>query len=265
MLSAAGSMLPQNAARAASPSDETKIEEWTFDELMLGREASPLTRILLSDFVPKGKTPLYGTDIRSYIFFVAPNGHISGEHDRVISHATGKEVLLPLFPAAPTHAEEDADVVKLLLASANAAHTVTATGGALTQTALCQACKMVEAHSLIPTALVIHPELLGTLGFVDVPGPDEELDDMVIRAHVQTYYRHGFDEPHYENHPERRLRMLVSDIAPKDTAFVTAQPEYVGVRAVSHDRQVAMGILNDYAVAKIFVTDAKIAATGGSK
>lgn len=220
-------------------------------------DGSPLTAILFTDHIPAGYKPSYEADVRSRAHAVASSWNRAGEKCRVVVYRELKKnqrsVVLPLYPRPETDDLEDLDVVNLLEASANAPHTITATGGAFTQTALTQACRILEAHGIIPSALVIHPELILTLGGFDPLGEDEEYEDLVLKEHVQKYTMGDDEYEQEEHHPARRLKVLTSRNAPRWTAFLTAQPEYVGVRAKAYDGKQAMAILNDYSVIKINV------------
>lgn len=237
-------------------------------------------KLLMVDELPQGALPRYERDVRSVAHVISKRGGVPTEIQE------GEEVVVPTFEIAvnPTvrmseikarrfyivdraqikakeaiQKEEDSNIFNALLGSVNGAHTVTATGGALTLTALNQAFATIESHDLTVAKLVMHAQR-----YADVRNWGKTVyDEATVRevlgsglfGHLWTADIH------------------VSSRMPTTTVLVLAPGEYVGAFPIRQDitvipaddpRKIRLGwviyeevgvvVVNDYAVAKVVVT-----------
>jgi hypothetical protein len=136
-------------------------------------------KLIMVDELPQGALARYERDVRSVAFVISRRGAVADEIQE------GEEILVPTFEIAVNpqvrlseikarrfyivdraqikakeaiQKEEDTNIFNALLTAVNAAHTVTATGGALTLTALNQAFATVEQHDLTVAKIIMHAQ-----------------------------------------------------------------------------------------------------------
>jgi hypothetical protein len=232
------------------------------------------------DELPQGALPRYERDVRSTARVISRRGAVPDEIQE------GEEVLVPTFEIAtnPTirlseikarrfyivdraqikakeaiQKEEDSNIFTALLAAVNAAHTVTATGGALTLTALNQAFATIEAHDLTVAKIVMHAQR-----YADVRNFGKTVYDEATQREVLTSGLFG----HLWT-----ADIHVSSRMPTTTVLLLAPADYVGAFPIRQDitvlpaddpkklrlgwviyEEIGIVVINDYACAKITVT-----------
>jgi hypothetical protein len=237
-------------------------------------------KLLMVDELPQGALPRYERDVRSLAFVISRRGAVPDEIQE------GEEVLVPTFEIAtnPTirmseikarrfyivdraqikakeaiQKEEDTNIFNALLAAVNAAHTVTATGGALTLTALNQAFATIEQHDLTVAKIVMHAQR-----YADVRNFGKTVYDEATQREVLTSGLFG----HLWT-----ADIHVSSRMPTATVLLLAPADYVGAFPIRQDitvlpaddpkklrlgwviyEEIGIVVINDYAVAKVSVT-----------
>jgi hypothetical protein len=155
--------------------------------------------------------------------------------------------------------EEDTNIFTALLASVNPAHTVTATGGALTLTALNQAFATIEAHDLTVAKIVMHAQR-----YADIRNLGKTVFDEATQREVLTSGLFG----HLWT-----ADIHVSSRMPTNTVLLLAPADYVGAFPIRQDitvlpaddpkklrlgwviyEEIGIVVINDYAVARVNVT-----------
>lgn len=258
-----GAALPLGAGAAEI------VNKLSFPRSLLARN------VLMQDMIPKGYAACYGRDIRSKLCY--------WDGDIKHSETMEKKFEFASFPCPATADEEDDIIVKLLCATVNPAHTVTATGGCLTITALEYANKTIIAHKLRTANLIAHPSMIPQFGnlsfveegvFVDTPETrrkginftakwvtgrsitdadlegktDEEIDQLFNK--INTYIPVQEAEHHMLSG-----KLILTEKMERNRVILTAFPDYVGVRGMMHDGRIILAVCNDYAVAQVRVTD----------
>ena len=237
-------------------------------------------KLLMVDELPQGALARYERDVRSVARVISRRGAVPDEIQE------GEEVLVPTFEIATNpqirlseikarrfyivdraqikakeaiQKEEDTNIFNALLASVNAAHTVTATGGALTLTALNQAFATVESHDLTVAKIVMHAQR-----YADVRNFGKTVYDEATQREVLTSGLFG----HLWT-----ADIHVSSRMPTNTVLILAPADYVGAFPVRQDitvlpaddpkklrlgwviyEEIGIVIINDYAVARVNVT-----------
>ena len=237
-------------------------------------------KLLMVDELPQGALARYERDVRSVARVISRRGAVPDEIQE------GEEVLVPTFEIATNpqirlseikarrfyivdraqikakeaiQKEEDTNIFTALLASVNAGHTVTATGGALTLTALNQAFATIEAHDLTVAKIVMHAQRYADMRNLGKTVFDEATQREVLTSglfgHLWTADIH------------------VSSRMPTNTVLILAPADYVGAFPVRQDitvlpaddpkklrlgwviyEEVGVCVINDYAVARVNVT-----------
>lgn len=237
-------------------------------------------KLLMVDELPQGALARYERDVRSTAHVISRRGGVPDEIQE------GEEVLVPTFEIATNpqirlseikarrfyivdraqikakeaiQKEEDTNIFTALLASVNAAHTVTATGGALTLTALNQAFATIEAHDLTVAKIVMHAQR-----YADVRNFGKTVYDEATQREVLTSGLFG----HLWT-----ADIHVSSRMPTTTVLLLAPADYVGAFPIRQDitvlpaddpkklrlgwviyEEIGIVIINDYAVARVNVT-----------
>lgn len=237
-------------------------------------------KLLMVDELPQGALPRYERDVRSKARVIARRGGVPDEIQE------GEEVMVPTFEIATypqvrlseikarrfyivdraqikakeaIQKEEDTNIFRALLASVNGAHTVTATGGALSLTALNQAFATIESHDLTVAKVIMHAQR-----YADVRAWGKTVYDEATQREVLTSGLFG----HIWT-----ADIHVSSRMPTTTVLLTAPADYVGALPIRQDitvipaddpRRLRLGwviyeeigivVINDYAVAKVTVT-----------
>lgn len=237
-------------------------------------------KMLMVDELPQGALARYERDVRSVARVISRRGAVPDEIQE------GEEVLVPTFEIATNpqvrlseikarrfyivdraqikakeaiQKEEDSNIFNALLASVNGAHTVTATGGALTLTALNQAFATIEAHDLTVAKIVMHAQR-----YADVRNFGKTVYDEATQREVLTSGLFG----HLWT-----ADIHVSSRMPTTTVLLTAPADYVGAFPIRQDitvlpaddpkklrlgwviyEEIGVVVINDYAVAKVTVT-----------
>ena len=237
-------------------------------------------KLLMVDELPQGALARYERDVRSVARVIARRGAVPDEIQE------GEEVLVPTFEIAVNpqvrlseikarrfyivdraqikakeaiQKEEDTNIFTALLASVNLAHTVTATGGALTLTALNQAFATIEAHDLTVAKIVMH-----AMRYADVRNFGKTVYDEATQREVLTSGLFG----HLWT-----ADIHVSSRMPIDVVLLLAPADYVGAFPIRQDitvlpaddpkklrlgwviyEEIGIVVINDYAVAKVSVT-----------
>jgi hypothetical protein len=237
-------------------------------------------KLLMVDELPQGALARYERDVRSVARVISRRGAVPDEIQE------GEEVLVPTFEIATNpqvrlseikarrfyivdraqikakeaiQKEEDTNIFTALLASVNAAHTVTATGGALTLTALNQAFATIEAHDLTVAKIVMHAQR-----YADVRNFGKTVYDEATQREVLTSGLFG----HLWT-----ADIHVSSRMPTTTVLLLAPADYVGAFPIRQDitvlpaddpkklrlgwviyEEIGIVIINDYAVARVNVT-----------
>jgi len=237
-------------------------------------------KLLMIDELPQGALARYERDVRAVARVISRRGAVPDEiHE-------GEEVLVPTFEIATNpqvrlseikarrfyivdraqikakeaiQKEEDTNIFSALLASVNGAHTVTATGGALTLTALNQAFATIESHDLTVAKIVMHAQR-----YADVRNFGKSVYDEATQREVLTSGLFG----HLWT-----ADIHVSSRMPTGTVLLTAPADYVGAFPIRQDitvlpaddpkklrlgwviyEEIGIVVINDYAVARINVT-----------
>jgi hypothetical protein len=237
-------------------------------------------KLLMVDELPQGALARYERDVRSVAHVISRRGAVADEIQE------GEEVLVPTFEIATNpqvrlseikarrfyivdraqikakeaiQKEEDTNIFNALLSSVNAAHTVTATGGALTVTALNQAFATIESHDLTVAKILMHAQR-----YADVRNFGKTVYDEATQREVLTSGLFG----HLWT-----ADIHVSSRMPTNTVLLTAPADYVGAFPIRQDitvlpaddpkklrlgwviyEEVGIVVINDYSVAKISVT-----------
>lgn len=237
-------------------------------------------KLLMIDELPQGAMARYERDVRAVAHVISRRGAVPDEIQE------GEEVIVPTFEIATNpqvrlseikarrffivdraqikakeaiQKEEDTNIFRALLASVNAAHTVTATGGALSLTALNQAFATIESHDLTVAKVIMH-----ALRYADVRAWGKTVYDEATQREVLTSGLFG----HIWT-----ADIHVSSRMPTTTVLLTAPADYVGALPIRQDitvipaddpRRLRLGwviyeeigivVINDYAVAKVSVT-----------
>jgi len=237
-------------------------------------------KLLMVDELPQGALARYERDVRSVARVISRRGAVPDEIQE------GEEVLVPTFEIATNpqvrlseikarrfyivdraqikakeaiQKEEDTNIFNALLASVNGAHTVTATGGALTLTALNQAFATIEAHDLTVAKIVMHAQR-----YADVRNFGKTVYDEATQREVLTSGLFG----HLWT-----ADIHVSSRMPTTTVLLLAPADYVGAFPIRQDitvlpaddpkklrlgwviyEEIGIVVINDYAVARVNVT-----------
>ena len=237
-------------------------------------------KLLMVDELPQGALARYERDVRSIARVISRRGAVPDEIQE------GEEVLVPTFEIAVNpqvrlseikarrfyivdraqikakeaiQKEEDTNIFTALLASVNAAHTVTATGGALTLTALNQAFATIEAHDLTVAKIVMHAQR-----YADVRNFGKTVYDEATQREVLTSGLFG----HLWT-----ADIHVSSRMPTTTVLLLAPADYVGAFPIRQDitvlpaddpkklrlgwviyEEIGIVVINDYAIARVNVT-----------
>lgn len=237
-------------------------------------------KLLMVDELPQGALARYERDVRSVAHVISRRGAVPMEIQE------GEEVLVPTFEIATNpqvrlseikarrfyivdraqikakeaiQKEEDTNIFTALLAAVNVAHTVTATGGALTLTALNQAFATIEAHDLTVAKIVMHAQR-----YADVRNFGKTVFDEATQREVLTSGLFG----HLWT-----ADIHVSSRMPTTTVMLLAPADYVGAFPIRQDitvlpaddprhlrlgwviyEEIGIVVINDYAVARVNVT-----------
>lgn len=237
-------------------------------------------KLLMVDELPQGALARYERDVRSVAHVISRRGAVPMEIQE------GEEVLVPTFEIATNpqvrlseikarrfyivdraqikakeaiQKEEDTNIFSALLAAVNVAHTVTATGGALTLTALNQAFATIEAHDLTVAKIVMHAQR-----YADVRNFGKTVFDEATQREVLTSGLFG----HLWT-----ADIHVSSRMPTTTVMLLAPADYVGAFPIRQDitvlpaddprhlrlgwviyEEIGIVVINDYAVARVNVT-----------
>ena len=237
-------------------------------------------KLLMVDELPQGALARYERDVRSVAHVISRRGAVPDEIQE------GEEVLVPTFEIAVNpqvrlseikarrfyivdraqikakeaiQKEEDTNIFTALLNSVNAAHTVTATGGALTLTALNQAFATIESHDLTVAKIVMHAQR-----YADVRNFGKLVYDEATQREVLTSGLFG----HLWT-----ADIHVSSRMPTTTVMLLAPADYVGAFPIRQDitvlpaddpkklrlgwvvyEEIGIVVINDYAIARINVT-----------
>ena len=237
-------------------------------------------KLLMVDELPQGALARYERDVHSVAHVISRRGAVPDEIQE------GEEVLVPTFEIAVNpqvrlseikarrfyivdraqikakeaiQKEEDTNIFNALLASVTAAHTVIATGGALTLTALNQAFATVESHDLTVGKIVMHAQR-----YADVRNFGKTVYDEATQREVLTSGLFG----HLWT-----ADIHVSSRMPTTTVMLLAPSDYVGAFPIRQDitvlpaddpkklrlgwviyEEVGIVVINDYAIARVNVT-----------
>jgi len=237
-------------------------------------------KLLMVDELPQGALPRYERDVRARAYVISRRGAVPDAIQE------GEEVLVPTFEIATNPSirlseikarrfyivdraqikakeaiqkEEDTNIFAALLGAVNTAHTVTATGGALTVTALNQAFATIESHDLTVAKIVVHAQRYADIRLFGKTVYDEATQREVLTSglfgHLWTADIH------------------VSSRMPVGTVLLLAPADYVGAMPIRQDitvlpaddpkklrlgwviyEEIGIVVINDYAVAKVTVT-----------
>jgi hypothetical protein len=237
-------------------------------------------KLLMVDELPQGALARYERDVRATAHVISRRG---GVPDAI---QEGEEVLVPTFEIATNpqvrlseikarrfyiidraqikakeaiQKEEDVNIFNAILGAVLASHTVTATGGALTLTALNQAFATIESHDLTVAKIVMHAQR-----YADVRNFGKTVYDEATSREVLTSGLFG----HLWT-----ADIHVSSKMPTDTVMLLAPADYVGAFPIRQDitvlpaddpkrlrlgwviyEEIGIVVINDYAVARINVT-----------
>lgn len=236
-----------------------------------------LANIFFVDQIPKGKKPLYSVDVRSTPQVIFGKAGRTPLFRSPIDH---RKVCLYPFNAHLSAEEEDRDVIDLLDASCNMAHTVTCVGGGLNMTGLDESMRTIECHyqnnpnieaSEVGKAvqyMILHPDLIpqfekfwGKETYKEIferhlNGSAEEDEELGFIWHVREQPAQEIRSKgemmgwtRFRPAIERHIMILSSKQMHKDRVYFTSKPEYLGVYAALADGRIGMAILNDYSVA----------------
>jgi hypothetical protein len=237
-------------------------------------------KLLMVDELPQGALARYERDVRSVARVISRRGAVPDEIQE------GEEVLVPTFEIATNpqvrlseikarrfyivdraqikakeaiQKEEDTNIFNALLNAVDGAHTVLATGGALTLSALNQAFATVETHDLTVAKIVMHAQR-----YADVRNWGKTVYDEATQREVLTSGLFG----HIWT-----ADIHVSSRMPTNTVLVLAPADYVGAFPVRQDitvlpaddpkklrlgwviyEEIGIVVINNYACAKVTVT-----------
>jgi hypothetical protein len=237
-------------------------------------------KLLMVDELPQGALARYERDVHSVAHVIARRGAVPDEIQE------GEEVLVPTFEIAVNpqvrlseikarrfyivdraqikakeaiQKEEDTNIFNCLLASVTAAHTVIATGGALTLTALNQAFATVESHDLTVGKIVMHAQR-----YADVRNFGKTVYDEATQREVLTSGLFGHLWTADIHVSSRMLTTTVMLLAPSD--YVGAFPIRQDITVLPADdpkklrlgwviyEEIGIVVINDYAIARVNVT-----------
>ena len=237
-------------------------------------------KLLMVDELPQGALARYERDVHSVAHVISRRGAVPDEIQE------GEEVLVPTFEIAVNpqvrlseikarrfyivdraqikakeaiQKEEDTNIFNCLLASVTAAHTVIATGGALTLTALNQAFATVESHDLTVGKIVMHAQR-----YADVRNFGKTVYDEATQREVLTSGLFGHLWTADIHVSSRMLTTTVMLLAPSD--YVGAFPIRQDITVLPADdpkklrlgwviyEEVGIVVINDYAIARVNVT-----------
>jgi len=237
-------------------------------------------KLLMLDELPQGALARYERDVRATAWIIARRGAVPDQIQE------GEEVLVPTFEIATNpqvrlseikarrfyivdraqikakeaiQKEEDTNIFNALLNAVDGAHTVLATGGALTLSALNQAFATVESHDLTVAKIVMHAQR-----YADVRNWGKTVYDEATQREVLTSGLFG----HIWT-----ADIHVSSRMPVNTVLVLAPADYVGAFPVRQDitvlpaddpkklrlgwviyEEIGIVVINNYACAKVTVT-----------
>ena len=237
-------------------------------------------KLLMVDELPQGALARYERDVHSVAHVIARRGAVPDEIQE------GEEVLVPTFEIAVNpqvrlseikarrfyivdraqikakeaiQKEEDTNIFNCLLASVTAAHTVIATGGALTLTALNQAFATIESHDLTVGKIVMHAQR-----YADVRNFGKTVYDEATQREVLTSGLFGHLWTADIHVSSRMLTTTVMLLAPSD--YVGAFPSRQDLTVLPADdpkklrlgwviyEEIGIVVINDYAIARVNVT-----------
>jgi len=237
-------------------------------------------KLLLVDELPQGAYARYEKDVRATAWIISRRGAVP---NMIVE---GEEILVPTFEIA-THPTvrlsevkarrffivdraqikakeaiakvEDTEIFRVINAAIDGDHTVVATGGALSITALNQAFGTIEQHDLIVGKVVCH-----ALRYIDIRNWGKTVYDEATTRQVLTTGLFG--------HIWTADIHVSSRMAP-DTVFVLAPAEYLGAMPIRQDitvlpaddpvkirlgwviyEEVGFVVINNYACAKVTVS-----------
>jgi hypothetical protein len=193
-------------------------------------------KLLMVDELPQGAYARYEKDVRA-LAYVLPRRGATPDIQKV----------------------EDSEIFTVISNAVDADHTVVATGGALTITALNQAFSTVEQHDLTVGKVVCH-----AFRYADIRNWGKTVYDEATTKQVLTTGLFG----HIWT-----ADIHVSSRMPTDTVFVLAPAEYLGAFPIRQDitvlpaddpkklrlgwviyEEVGIVVINNYAAAKVTVT-----------
>lgn len=238
-------------------------------------------KLLMVDELPQGALARYEKDVRATASVISRRGAVP---DMITE---GEEILVPTFEIAtnPTirisevkarrfyivdraqikakeaiQKEEDTNVFSAIEAAIPGANEVTSTGGSLSISALNQAFASIEQHDLTVGKVVCH-----ALRYADIRAWGKTVYDEATQKEVLTTGLFG----HIWT-----ADIHVSSRVPTDTVFVLAPAEYIGAMPIRQDitvlpaddpkklrlgwiiyEEIGIVIINDYATAKVVVSD----------
>jgi hypothetical protein len=237
-------------------------------------------KLLMVDELPQGALARYERDVKSIAYVISRRGAVPDQIQE------GEEVLVPTFEIAVNpqvrlseikarrfyivdraqikakeaiQKEEDSNIFTALLSAVPDAHIVTATGGALTLTALNQAFATIEAHDLTVAKIVMHAQR-----YADVRNFGKTVYDEATQREVLTSGLFGHLWTADIHVSSRMLTNTVLLLAPAD--YVGAFPIRQDITVLPADdpkklrlgwvvyEEIGICIINDYAVAKVTVT-----------
>lgn len=238
-------------------------------------------KLLMVDELPQGALARYERDVAAIAWVVSRRGAVPDQIQE------GEEVLVPTFEIAanPTvrlseikarrfyivdraqikakeaiQKEEDTNIFTALLTACPAAQSIT-NYGTLTVPALNEAFKQIEQHDLVAAKIVTHAFQYASIRTFGKDFFDEATQREIITTGL---YGHLWTAD-----------IHVSSRMPNDTVLVVASPETVGAFPIRQDitvlpaddpkklrlgwviyEEVGIVVINDYAIAKITMTDA---------
>ncbi len=237
-------------------------------------------KLLMKDELPQGAYARYERDVRATATVIGRRGGVP------ISIQEGEEVLVPTFEIATNPSirlseikarrfyivdraqikakeaiqkEEDTNIFNALITAVDSNHTITATGGSLTISALNQAFSTIEQHDLTVGKIVMHAQR-----YADVRAWGKSVYDEASTREVLTS---GLFGHLYTADIHVSSRMSTS------TVLLLAPAEYVGAFPIRQDvtiipcddpRHIRLGwvvyeeigivVINSFACAKVSVT-----------
>ena len=202
-------------------------------------------RLLVVDPLPQGALPVYDRDVDAKAFTIskrgaAPDQLIEGERILVptmeivaypqVQYTQIKERRFNIIDRAQQRAKsdimavEDENVFALVDAASQAVNAVTISKGSLTRDALTAAFGEIEQHDLPVTRVVMNAQAFKDIrkwGINEVdPVTQHEVLQTGLFGHIWT------------------AEIIISKKVPRDTVYVLADPEFVGVMPIRQDIQV---------------------------